>query len=74
MRGLIIAAMLAAALCAPASATVRSGIEAWQQGNPAQAVAIWRALADKGDQDAAFNLALAYRLGRGVPADSGEAK
>ena len=74
MRKLMIAAMLAAALPAVAPASVRSGIEAWQQGNPAKAVAIWRALADKGDLDAAFNLAQAYRLGRGVPADSGEAK
>jgi len=74
MRKLMIATMLAAALPAGASASVRAGIEAWQQGDPAKAVAIWRALADKGDQDAAFNLGQAYRLGRGVPADSGEAK
>ena len=74
MRVGMIAAMLILALPASAPATVRSGIEAWQQGNPARAVAIWRALADKGDHDAAFNLGQAYRLGRGVPADSGEAK
>ena len=74
MRVGVIAAMLILALPASAPATVRSGIEAWQQGNPAKAVAIWRELADKGDHDAAFNLGQAYRLGRGVPADSGEAK
>ena len=74
MRVGMIAAMLVLALPASAPATVRSGIEAWQQGNPARAVAIWRALADQGDHDAAFNLGQAYRLGRGVPADSGEAK
>ena len=74
MRVGMIAAMLILALPASAPATVRSGIEAWQQGNPAKAVAIWRELADKGDHDAAFNLGQAYRLGRGVPADSGEAK
>ena len=74
MRVGMIAAMLVLALPASATATVRSGIEAWQQGNPAKAVAIWRELADKGDHDAAFNLGQAYRLGRGVPADSGEAK
>lgn len=72
--GLMIAAIMAAALPATASVSVRAGIEAWQQNDPAKAVAIWRALADKGDQDAAFNLGQAYRLGRGVPADSGEAK
>ena len=70
----MIAAMLVMALPASATATVRSGVEAWQQGDPARAVAIWRALADQGDHDAAFNLGPAYRLGRGVPADSGEAK
>lgn len=59
---------------AAAAVTVRSGIEAWQNGDAARAVGIWRSLADKGDQDAAFNLGQAYRLGRGVPADSGEAK
>ena len=78
MRLAKIATMAAAmAVGAPASAagpTVRSGIEAWQQGNPAKAVAIWRGLADKGDNDAAFNLGQAYRLGRGVSPDSGAAK
>jgi len=80
MRALIIAAALTAgvtgALTAPATAatTVRAGIEAWQNGAHAEAVAIWRALAEKGDQDAAFNLGQAYRLGKGVAADSGEAK
>ncbi len=78
MRGLLIAAILCAAASAaapvPAFATVREGIAAWENGDPARATAIWRALADKGDMDAAFNLGQAYRLGRGVPADSGEAK
>ena len=74
MRRLMIAALLGAALPAPSLATVQSGIEAWKQGDPSKATTIWRPLADKGDHDAAFNLGQAYRLGRGVPADSGEAK
>lgn len=74
MRLMMIAAMIAVAPPGAAQASVRSGIEAWQQGNPAKAVAIWRTLAAKGDHDAAFNLGQAYRLGRGVNADSGEAK
>ena len=57
-----------------ATPTVKSGVEAWQDGDHAGAVAIWRNLADKGDADAAFNLGQAFRLGRGVPADSGQAK
>lgn len=71
---LMIATMLAAALPGAASASVRAGIEAWQNGEHGKAVAIWRSLADTGDQDAAFNLGQAYRLGKGVAADSGEAK
>ena len=57
-----------------AAPTVKTGVEAWQSGDHAGAVAIWRNLADKGDADAAFNLGQAFRLGRGVPADSGQAK
>jgi TPR repeat protein len=57
-----------------ASPTVKAGVEAWQKGDHAAAVAIWRNLAQKGDADAAFNLGQAYRLGRGVPADSALAK
>ena len=58
----------------PAHAGVKTGIEAWQKGDHARAITIWRALAAKGDSDAAFNLGQAYRLGRGVAADSGQAK
>ena len=57
-----------------AAPTVKTGVKAWQDGDHAGAVAIWRNLADKGDADAAFNLGQAFRLGRGVPADSGQAK
>jgi TPR repeat protein len=64
-------------LAAPATAaspTVKAGVEAWQKGDHAAAVATWRNLAQKGDADAAFNLGQAYRLGKGVPADSALAK
>jgi TPR repeat protein len=71
-------AALVIAGAAPALAiqaqTVRDGIEAWQNSNYAQAIAIWRPLAAKGDSDAAFNLGQAYRLGRGVPVDLAAAK
>ena len=62
------------ALPVAAPASVRSGIEAWQSGDHVKAVTVWRSLADAGDQDAAFNLGQAYRLGKGVAADSGAAK
>jgi cell division septation protein DedD len=58
---------------AGAAPTVKAGVEAWQKGDHAGAVAIWRNLAERGDADAAFNLGQAFRLGRGVPADSGQA-
>lgn len=75
MRKLLLGLMIAAAASSPASAqSVRAGIEAWQKGDTAGAVAIWRPLAEKGDADAAFNLGQAYRLGRGVPLDLAQAQ
>jgi len=62
------------ALAAPAHADVKAGVEAWQAGDYQQAVAEWRPLAVAGDADAEFNLGQAYKLGRGVPADLGQAE
>lgn len=53
----------------PALADVKTGVDAWQQGDYAKAIAEWRPLAQSGDPDAQFNLGQAYKLGRGVPAD-----
>lgn len=72
----------AAALCAAfalmsasaASADVKAGVDAWTAGDFARAVAEWKAPAAKGDADAMFNLAQAYRLGRGVPEDMKQAE
>ncbi|HVM38254.1 MAG TPA: SPOR domain-containing protein [Sphingomicrobium sp.] len=67
--------VIALALAAPASAqSVKAGVEAWQRGDHARAVAVWRPLAEKGNADAAFNLGQAYRLGRGVPLNLGAAQ
>ena len=76
MRIRIALAMMAAALASasPAAPTVKAGVDAWQRGEHAEAAAIWRNLAEKGNADAAFNLGQAFRLGRGVPADSAQAK
>ncbi|CAM8637832.1 MULTISPECIES: SPOR domain-containing protein [Sphingobium] len=60
-------AMLGVAL--PALADVKTGVDAWQQGDYAKAIAEWRPLAQSGDPDAQFNLAQAYKLGRGVQPD-----
>lgn len=77
MRLHIVTILLVAVLASPGAAqtpSVKSGVEAWQRGEHAEAAAIWRNLAEKGDADAAFNLGQAFRLGRGVPADSAQAK
>lgn len=77
MRFGIALAIAVATLASAGSAathTVKAGVEAWQKGDHAGAAAIWRNLAEKGDADAAFNLGQAFRLGRGVPADSAQAK
>ena len=61
-------------LAAPLMANVRDGVDAWSRGDYAAAVAQWQGPAAAGDADAQFNLAQAYRLGRGVPADMAEAE
>ncbi|HEY0447191.1 MAG TPA: SPOR domain-containing protein [Allosphingosinicella sp.] len=66
---IIAAAVLAALAPAPAAATVKAGVEAWQAGDYPRAVTQWRPLANRGDADAQFNMGQAYKLGRGVPAD-----
>ena len=74
MRNLLLSLAISG-LALPASAqTVHSGIEAWQKGDTAGAVAIWRPLAEAGDADAAFNLGQAYRLGKGVALDLSQAQ
>ena len=58
----------------PTAAGVKAGVDAWQRGAYAEAVADWQPLADKGDPDAQFNLGQAYKLGRGVPVDLARAR
>ncbi len=74
MRNLLLAVAIAAVAAPTSAQSVRAGITAWQKGDTAGAVAIWRPLAEKGDADAAFNLGQAYRLGKGVPLDLAQAQ
>ncbi|MET0269747.1 MAG: tetratricopeptide repeat protein, partial [Sphingomonas sp.] len=53
---------------------IRDGAEAWEAGNFARALALWRPLAAAGNADAQYNLAQAYRLGRGVATDPAQAR
>jgi cell division septation protein DedD len=71
----LIAVTMVALAAAPLQAqSVRAGIDEWQRGNYANAVAIWRPLAEGGDPDAEFNLGQAYRLGRGLQANATESQ
>ncbi|MCB5426168.1 SPOR domain-containing protein [Altererythrobacter sp. CC-YST694] len=65
---------LAVPAWAPAQADVKAGVDAWSRGDYAAAVAEWKAPAESGDADALFNMAQAYRLGRGVEEDSSMAE
>ncbi|MEJ2457673.1 MAG: SPOR domain-containing protein [Novosphingobium sp.] len=57
-----------------ARADVKAGVEDWTAGDYTAAVKEWTPLAEHGDTDAQFNLAQAYKLGRGVPVDLEKAK
>ena len=64
----LLAAAAGAIMTAPAMAqSVEAGIAAWRANNYEEAIRQWRPLADRGDADAQYNLAQAYKLGRGVP-------
>lgn len=68
--------LLAAALVAagPALADVKAGVDAWTRGDYTAAVREWQEPAARGDPDAQFNLAQAYKLGRGVEQDLARAE
>ncbi len=69
---LFVSAMLG--LVMPALANVKDGVDAWGRGDYKTAVAEWRGPAAAGDADAQFNMAQAYKLGRGVPMDLAQAE
>ena len=70
---LLLAAGLALA-STPGLADVKDGVDAWSAGDYAAAVREWTGPAQAGDTDAQFNLAQAYRLGRGVDEDMAQAE
>lgn len=61
------------ALPALAAPQLEDGYDAFDRGDVAQAVTIWRELAEEGNQTAQLNLGQLYRTGRGVPQDDAEA-
>ncbi|MEI9928677.1 MAG: SPOR domain-containing protein [Sphingomonas sp.] len=77
MKSLWGAVAMGVALIAPAAAQedpVKAGVDAWQSGDYKTAVDKWRGPAGAGNPDAQFNLAQAYKLGRGVPVDLAQAE
>ncbi len=68
------AGALAIGAAVPALANVKDGVDAWSRGDYVAAVAEWKGPASKGDADAQFNLAQAYRLGHGVEPDMAKAR
>ena len=53
----------------PVHADVKAGVDAWSRGDYPAAIREWKGPAEKGDADALFNLAQAYKAGRGVKQD-----
>lgn len=71
--GIFTAALFAAVggVSAPVQAqTFGDGVAAYATGNYDRAVAIWGALAQDGNADAAYRFGVLHELGRGVDADS----
>jgi TPR repeat protein len=71
---LLLAAPALILAATPAFADVKKGVDAWERGDYPTAIGQWRPMAIKGDADAQFNLAQAYRFGRGVPMDMKQAE
>ena len=72
MKSFVLASTM---LCSiPALADVKDGVDAWGRGDYKTAVNEWKGPATAGDADAQFNLAQAYKLGRGVPQSLAEAE
>lgn len=85
LKGVTVLGALAACtlLAQTALADAKAGVEAWSRAEAANnagdkvtahreylaAIREWQAQADKGDPDSQFNLAQAYKWGKGVPQD-----
>lgn len=71
---LLLAALAASTISFPVHADVKAGVDAWAAGDYQAAVREWEGPAAQGDADALFNLAQAYRLGRGARQDNSRAE
>ena len=77
MKAILCSGFLALAIMAlavPADAgSYEDGLAAYNQGDYATALRLWRPLAEQGHAEAQFNLGLVYGMGQGVPQDDAEA-
>ena len=70
LRRLIFPACAALGLSSlPAGADVKAGVDAWSRSDYPAAVKEWQGPAARGDADAQYNLAQAYKWGKGLPQD-----
>ena len=58
---------------AAAAGPFNDGVAAYERGDYATALRLWRPLAEEGDALAQYNLGLMYGKGEGVPQDDAEA-
>lgn len=65
---------LASLMAMPAFADVQAGVEAWTREDFAAAIKEWQGPAARGDADAQFNMAQAYKWGKGVKQDLRQAE
>lgn len=69
-----LAAAASLLLAVPAAAELNAGYQAWQNGDYEKAVREWRDLAAAGNADAQYNMAQAYRQGKGVAKNEKQAE
>jgi len=67
--GVLLGLVLAAGVAPLSLADFESGMAAYRSGDFESARREWRALADQGVVEAAYNLGLLHQQGKGVPAD-----
>jgi hypothetical protein len=70
LAGLVLTLMLTGGA---AAGPYEDGVAAYERGDYATALRLWRPLAEQGDANAQSNLGFMYEKGRGVPQDEAEA-
>ena len=70
LAGIVLAVMLTGGA---AAGPYEEGVAAYERGDYATALRLWRPLAEQGGAPAQYNLGLMYVEGRGVPQDNTEA-